>query len=373
MAAVAVATAAIVIVLSVFNGFTSLAEKQFSLIDPDLMVVPASGKVFSDADSLAAVLRGIDGVAIATPTLTERGLAMVHDRQQAVVFKGVEADYARAVPLRGAVRQMLPADSSQFTPAALAVGVAAGLDLRAYEPVELYVPRRVGRINPANPAGAFFSATLQPAAILAVNQGDFDADHILLPIDVARDILQYTAEASAIEISAKPGVRIASLMHDVKHAVGPAAQVLDRRQQHAEAYRMIAIEKWVTFAMLIFILVVASFNIISTLSLMVIEKRDNMATLSYMGATRGTIRAAFAWMGAFITLVGGAVGIVCGTALSLAQQWGHFIRLGGDPAQLTITYYPVHVEAIDIAAVALLTLGIAALSALITRLLTKRL
>ena len=135
---------------------------------------------------------------------------------------------------------------------------------------------------------------------------------------------------------------------------------------------MIAVEKWVTFTMLIFIIIIAAFNIISTLSLMVIEKRDNMSTLRFLGAPRRTIRMVFSLMGAMITAAGGLIGIVIGVALSLAQQWGGFIKLGGDHSKLTITEYPIHVEFTDIIAVLAIVAVITIATSLITRIFTRK-
>ncbi len=375
VAGVAVATAAIVVVLSVFNGFTDLAASHFSVIDPDLMVTPLRGKMIADGDSLAAELRQVDGVAAATPTLTERGLLVAGDAQLGVVFKGVDATYPAVVDLSDAVvASALPsAEDFQGDSMAVAVGVANRLLLRpGSSGAELYVPKRVGRINPANPAGAFFSAPLVVDRVFQVDQMEIDADHIIEPLSVARDLLSYSSEASAIEVRAARGVDADELAGRLRDKLGDGYGVSDRQQQHAEAYRMISVEKWVTFAMLIFILIIAAFNIISTLSLMVIEKRDNMATLRFLGAPRRMVRSVFAWMGAAITLAGGLIGCALGLALAFAQQWGGFIKLGGDPSKLSVDVYPVRVAGVDIAAVLLLVAVMAALTSLVTRLFTRK-
>lgn len=370
VAGVAVATAAIVVVLSVFNGFSDLARQQFSVVDPDIMVTSSDGRVISDGDSLANALSAIPGVQAAAPTLTERGLLVAREGQAAVVFKGVPPDYTDVASVDRAVQAIIarPDADTIHRQAAVAVGVAMHLALRPATPyAELYVPRRVGRINPANPAGAFFSQPLVAQAVVAVNQTDFDTDHIYIPLDAARTLLQYDRQASAIELRAAPGQSTDQLAARLSDALGPSYSIATQQQQHAEAFRMISVEKWVTFAMLIFILVIAAFNIISTLSLLVIEKRDNMATLRFLGATRRCVRAVFAWMGAAITIAGGIAGCILGLALSLAQQYGHFIRLSGDPDKLAVTAYPVRVEPTDLLAV----LAIVALMALITSAITR--
>lgn len=375
VAGVAVATAAIVVVLSVFNGFTDLAASHFSVIDPDLMVTPARGKTIADGDSLAVAIAGMEGVAAATPTLTERGLLVSGDSQLGVVFKGVAPGYTSVVDIAPAVVASgeIPSEAVDVPAASVAVGVANRLMLRpGTSAAELYVPKRVGRINPANPAGAFFSSPLVVARVFQVDQMEIDADHIIVPLSVARDLLAYETEATAVEIRTAPGADIDAVGRRVADALGTGFIVSDRRMQHAEAFRMISVEKWVTFAMLIFILIIAAFNIVSTLSLMVIEKRDNMATLRFLGATRPAVRAVFAWMGAIITLAGGIIGCLLGVALSLAQQWGGFIRLSGDPSRLSVAVYPVRVAFPDILAVLALVAVMAVLTSLVTRLFTRK-
>jgi len=377
VAGVAVATAAIIVVLSVFNGFTDLAKSHFSIIDPDLMVSPVRGKVIENADSLAAAISAIDGVEAATPTLTERGLLVNDGAQLGVVFKGIAPGYPDVIDYSEAIESGMRVNPDYLLEndavAQMAIGVAARLNLQPGSGrAELYVPKRIGRINPANPAGAFFSRTLVLEDILAVNQMEFDADHIFIPIDVARELLLYeNGEATDIEIRTAAHAEAAAVASRLRDSLGDRYVIATREQQHQEAYRMIAVEKWVTFAMLIFILVIAAFNIISTLSLMVIEKRDNMATLRFIGASKHQVRGIFMWMGAFITLAGGIIGLLIGVGLSLAQQFGGFIHLAGDPAKLTVSVYPVQVELTDILAVLAITAAMSALTSLITRIFTR--
>ena len=318
----------------------------------------------------------MDGVLAAAPTLEERGLlALNDDAQVGVVFKGIDENYKEVADIEGITRFAIYRPKGDRMPGAMiSTGVASELGFQPGLPVELYTLRRIGRINPANPAGAFFSEYLGVDGIIAIDQPDFDSDHILVPIDVARNILQYDDDAaSAIEVKLAQGADIGRVKRQIETAVGPFFKVETRHEQHAESYRMIAVEKWITFAMLIFILVIAAFNIISTLSLMVIEKRNNMETLRFLGARASITRGVFLAMGAMITLVGGAIGIALGVALSLAQQWGGFIKLNGDQENLSIHVYPVRVEVTDLLAVAALLAAVAAVAALCTRLFTKKL
>lgn len=381
VAGVAVATAAIVVVLSVFNGFSSLAERQFSSIEPDLLATPVHGKVFTDADSLAAAVAALPGVSAAMPALTERGLLTGGDTQLAVVFTGVTADWPAVAALDdivtdGIFSTELPPGvydpSGDAAPATAAIGIISRLGSGASS-MTLYVPRRRGRINPANPAGAFSARHLIPTAMFRTDRMEIDGDHIFIPLETARSLLRYhRGEASDLHIALQPGADISEVRDAVSSLLGPEFTVADRLEQQADSFRMIAIEKWVTFMMLAFILVIAAFNIISTLSLMVIEKRDNMATLRFMGASRPLVRRVFMLQGILITLAGGVAGILLGVALSLAQQWGGFIRLGGDHSMMTVTTYPVRVLPADILAVAAIVAVIALVTGQITRIFTRK-
>lgn len=382
VAGVAVATAAIVVVLSVFNGFADLAASHFSAVDADLAVTPVRGKLIEHADSLADAVLKVPGIAASAPVLTERGLLVASSAQGlqlGVVFKGVPPNYGNVVALDSAIESegsvppaMLLATGD--IPSQMAVGVAARMNLNpGTGRAELFVPRRVGRINPANPASAFFSQQLVLENVLAVNQMEFDADHIYIPLATARALLMCEdGEASVIEIAVAPDASAPKVADAVQSLLGPNYTVATKAMQHEESYRMIAVEKWVTFAMLIFILVIAAFNIVSTLSLMVIEKRDNMATLRFIGASRATVRGIFMWMGALITLAGGIIGVALGTLLCLAQQMGGFIHLNADPSKLVVSVYPVRVAMGDLLAVSAIIVIMSAVTSVVTRVFTRK-
>ncbi len=376
VAGVMVATAAIVIVLSVFNGFTDLAASQFSRIDPQLKVSPSAGKVIANADSIAEEIASLQEIADATPTLTERGLLINRQEQLGVVFMGVNPNYTSVIDIDSAMidGRFAPLLHGQPAPTTVAIGVASRMKLYpGHIGSELYVPRRVGRINPANPAGAFDYFPLTVTGVMQIDQMEFDVDHIIVPIDSARRILQYDdGEATAIELRIADNISIDKASNAVKKHLGAGYIVETQAQQQAESFKMIAIEKWVTFAMLIFILIIATFNIVSTLSLLVIEKRDNMETLRFMGCSRAMIRRIFMFQGAIITITGGFAGCLLGVALSLAQQIGGFVKLAGDPSKMTISVYPVRVELFDIVVVAAIIILVALLTSQITRIFTKK-
>lgn len=374
IAGVAVATMAIVVVLSVFNGFSRLSELHMSRIDPDLLLKPVGGKVFAGADSLARAISSIHGVEAAMPSLQERALMMNGNYQVPVVFKGVGTDYQAVVDVDSVIIDGLficGFDTLAATQISVGVANRTGLRPGLTSLAELYVPRRQGRINPANPAAAFRGETLVVSGVTQVDQADYDADRIIIPIDVARRLLDYDDEASAIEVSLTEGSDLRKVAGRIAEVAGDGFEILDRRMQQGETFRMIAVEKWVTFRMLVFILVIASFNVISTLSLLVVEKRSDMSTFRALGASRSFVRRVFIAQGFMVSVLGGLAGIVAGIALSLAQQHFGIIKLSGDPAALTIDVYPVAVDAADIAVVAAAVILVAAVIAQVTRLFTK--
>lgn len=377
MAGVAVATMAIVVVLSVFNGFSELSRKHLSLIDPDLKVVPAQGKVF-EADSLCQAIAAMPGVEVAMPSLQERALAVSGNRQMPVVVRGVVPElYGSVVPFDCTVIDgVFNPDYLTDAPAAvLSVGTAMQLAVRPglEQGTTLYVPHRRGRINPANPAAAYRSASVTVSGVFAVDQPEYDADYIVTDISLLRHLLDYgSGEASAIEVRTAPGADAEAVAATIAALAGDGYEVLTRQRQQADTFKMISVEKWVTFLMLVFILLVACFNIVTTLSLMVIEKRSDMATLRALGATHGTVTGIFVWEGTLITCAGGVAGIALGVLLSWLQQTFGLIKLSADPSALSIDVYPVHIEGTDVAIIALTVLATSVLLGQVARLFTRR-
>lgn len=373
---VSVAIMAIVVVLSVFNGFASLAEKQMGLFDADLRVEPAAGKTIAGADSLAVRVAAMPQVAAAVPVIDERALAVSPSAQMPVRLKGVGAAFADVTDMDSIIVDGAYAVDSVYGygPAHLSVGVAGymGLSPRVGNIVGVYVPRRVGRINPANPATAFRGDSLAVRSVWQTQRPDYDGDRIIVPLATARRLLDYeNGEASAVEIRLAAGADPDAEAARLSAALGDSVRVLTRARQNADSFRMIAVEKWLTFLLLVCILAVASFNIVSTLSLLVIEKRDNMATLRALGASRAMTRRVFMWQGALIALCGGLLGSVLGVALSLGQQHFGWVRLNAEADALTIQVYPVEVHAADLLVVAAVVAVGAVASALVTLLFTK--
>lgn len=371
---VAVATAAIVVVLSVFNGFTRLSQLQLSNVDADLKLTPLEGKFVTGVDSLVSAIASLDGVKSAAAVIEERAMLVGRHCQQPVVIKAVGDDYEQVVDLGAIIIDGVYTPSVDSCDAMqISVGVAnrTGLRPSLTTVADLYVPRRQGRINPANPAASFRSAALIVSGVFEADNPEADNDRVVVPLDVAQRLLDCDDAATAIEVSFADAASADAVTSAVTALCGRSFKIEDRYMQQEESYRMIEIEKWVTFMMLVFILVIASFNIISTMSLLVAEKRGDMSTLRALGASRQMVRRIFVAQGFLVTVIGGAAGIVVGIVLSLLQEHFGLIKLQGDPSALTIDAYPVAVELVDILVVALAVLIVAAVTSQITRLFTK--
>jgi ABC-type lipoprotein release transport system permease subunit len=351
MAGIAVAAMAMICVLSVFNGFSDLAFERLSLVDPDVKVTPVKGKVILNADSLAGVVGKVDGVRRAVVTVEDQALAIFDGAQSPVVIHGVPADYSELSAISSLVIDGEFVDEVSGRPCvALSVGSAINLGARPSleKPFVLTVPRRLGRINPAFPLAAFCTDTLLVSAVYQTNQAEFDNDMLYLPLESARSLLDYTTEGSAIEIAVADGVNHDDVIDRLQELLGEGYVVADRLHQQADSFRMISVEKWITFLMLVFVLVMASFNILSTMSMLIIEKEDNLRILRSLGATESLLRRIFLDEGLLIALLGGAIGLAVGVALCLAQQQFGLISLGGDHAQMSIDAYPCRLALSDL-------------------------
>jgi len=342
VAAVAVAAAAMIIVLSVFNGFERLAQSKLSALDPDYLAVPTQGKRIEGIGSLVDLLEGVDGVKAACPQISERAYAMNAEAQSAVVMlglteRGLQESGIADVIIDGTDR--LTNDSTVLT----SVGVAMALGVRPYEGADsmsLFEPRRTGAINPANPMAAFRKADLRVAGVYQVEQEEYDRDMVIVAYSL---LLGYDDAATSIAIHTGGSRAPESDLRQIAEQHG--LNLKDRYKQQEHTYRMIAIEKWISFLMLGFILVIASANIISTLSMLVLDKEPSMAILRAMGATRRLIRGVFATQGWLIILLGGLAGIACGVLLVAGQMRYGWVKLGAsNPELMSITNYPVELR-----------------------------
>lgn len=375
MCGVVVTTAAMVCVLSVFNGFSSLIGSKLAKLDPPIMVNAASGKAISNADSLVAAIASIDGVEMALPTISDHALAVYDGMQMPVLVKGVPNGYEHLTGINDVIIDgNYTLDSGNLHHAVLSVGVALQLRARPgfVEGVRILAPKRIGNINLANPAGAFRADTMQIAGVYQVEQSDYDRDMIYVPIEAARFLFNYPTEATSIEISPSQGADEARVMDAISSIIGDGYTVKDRLMQQAYAYRMVNIEKWVTFLLLGFIMVIATFNVIGTLSLLIIEKDASITTFRNMGATNKQITRIFITEGWLISLVGAVAGIAIGLILCWAQQTFGLIELQGATELLVVKQYPVEVQMTDLVVVFAAVAVVGLLTSMATSIVMRR-
>ena len=352
VAGVAVATAAVVCVLSVFNGFQSVLTERLDTLAPDLIVTPAQGKTIANGDSLAAAIRRIKGVAVATPTLTDNALAFFNGRETPVTLKGViPEEYSKvtavdSLRIAGGTR-LQEADTPN--PALLSIGLAYKLSMFDYtQPLMVFAPKRTGRFNPANPAAAFVMDSVYVADVFQSMQDTYDENSIFTDISLVRDLLLYDREATAIEIKCSGGSDADAVMRSVMKVLGPAYEVKDRLMQQQLNFRMVQIEKWMTFLLLFFILIIASFNIVTTLSMLVLEKEDSMRTMSAIGMSRKTISDVFRWESVLVSLFGGIIGLALGAILCTLQEKFGFISIADGGVGQEVMPYPIRLEFTDL-------------------------
>ncbi len=364
MAGVAVAAAAMIVVLSVFNGFSQLVEKKTSNFNPPLMIKMANSTVIANADSLASVIQEIPSISVASPIIEEQAFALSETGQMPVNIRAMEPTALDASQLK----HIIIDGDLVYDQAIVSVGVALNLNVRPIPLdalptsanysglIQIFEPNRMGRVNPANPTTAFRGDSLRVAGVYQVEQEEQDRDMLVIPLSVARDLLDYTTEATAIAVypTATYSDDLQLIEQQLASSLPHDMVILDRMKQEADAYRMIAIEKWITFLLLLFILAISSFNIISTLSLMIVEKEKNMGVLAAMGAPPSFAKRIFANQGWLITIVGGAIGLIIGSLLTLGQQHFGWIKLSSsNPAMMSINYYPVSLQVTDLIAVSI--------------------
>lgn len=372
IAGVAIATAAVVCVLSVFNGFRSVLEVKFDTMAADIVVSPAKGKVISSPDSMQTLLGEMKEIEAVMPVVTDKALAIFNGRELPVTIKGVDPDMMGEVTgIRQTIQPggRLPAPYYEEMPefeyyedyeaymantprpeALPSIGAAVRLgNLLEGDDFLLFAPRREGRYNPANPLASFVTDSVKATGVFETKQREYDEDMVIVPIGLARHLFQYDGEASTLEIKLRQGADLKAVKEKVSGMLGNGVRVRDRAELQEINFRMINIEKWVSFLLLVFILMIAGFNIISTMTMLVLEKRRQMSVMNALGMRKGRIGSVFGNESVMVSLIGGIIGILLGVALCWLQQEYGLIRLAGDPSKLLMTVYPVKLIWSDVA------------------------
>ena len=330
---VALATLALVCTLSVFNGFQDLVSNLFTAFDPELKIVPATGKVFDGQDKAIAAIRKMPEVALVSESLEDNALVQYQGRQAMAVIKGVEDNFEELTPidtiLFGRGELMLHDEVVDYAIPGVQLLATLGTGIRFLDPLEVYAPKRGVKVNMANPAASFTGGNLfSSGLVFAVNQEKYDGSYILTSLKFARQLFQYTTEVSAINLKMKEGTDIDAFKRKLEKHLGERFRVLDRYEQQADTFRIMKIEKFISYLFLTFILMIACFNVIGSLSMLIIDKRDDVVTLRNLGANDRQIVRIFLFEGRLISFIGAVSGIVLGVLLCWLQQTFGLISLG---------------------------------------------
>lgn len=360
-AAVAVVTAAMVCVLSVMNGFGELVERMFSEFDPELMVVPAEGQTLR-TDTLPVVsLYAREDVEAVSMQLEQTALVRYKDHQMPARVMGVDSLFTRTAHIDSIITDgFYSVWDGAFDRAVLGRGLAAQLGTNAHftGALHLYAPKRTGRINLLRPDQSLLHEHAFIAGTFAVNQIEYDDQLMLVSLPLAQRLFEYDEHtATALRIQLKEGKPIANSQKLIAKTLGPGYKVLNRYEQQADFFRILRIEKLLTVVLLVFILLIACFNIIGSLSMLIIDKTEDIRILSHMGADEPMIRRIFLLEGWLISMLGTVTGLVIGVLLCLGQQHYGWLSLGSG-MQYIISAYPVQVQTGDVVMVALIVLAL---------------
>lgn len=348
MVGVAVGTAALIIVLSVFNGFESVVISLFSVFDPDIEITVNQGKTFHENEIDAAQIRALPGVISYTDVVEENALLHYNKQQYLATIKGVDSLYQVKSPIDSLLvtgHMLLQKDSLDFAIPGYGVAYYLNIDMNAPDNIiSVFIPKRKGSIS-GLPQESFHNDFIRPSAIFSVQQ-DFDDKYMLVPLRFARRMLDYTDEVTSIEIRLAKGADVATIQQKIAGIAGPKFRVQNRFQQQEVLYKIMKSEKWAVFLILTFILIVASFNVIGSLTMLILDKKKDISILRSMGAKDAAIKQIFFFEGLLISLTGAAAGLLLGLLVCFLQQKFGLVKLqsGGS---FIISAYPVKLIATD--------------------------
>lgn len=378
---IALATLALVCTLSVFNGFQELVTTFFTAFDPELKITSVSGKVFDAQDERIQSLRQLPEIEVFSESLEDNAMVQYKGRQAMVVIKGVEDNFNQLTAidsiLYGRGDMVLHDEVVDYAIPGVDVTSSLGTGIRFLDPLEVYAPKRGSKINVANPSTSFQTAYLHSSGLIfAVNQQKYDASYILTSLSFARDLFQYDTEVSSIELKLKEGSNIYNVQKKISQSLGEDFQVLNRYEQQADTYRIMEVEKLISYAFLSFILLIACFNVIGSLSMLIIDKRADVVTLRNLGANDRLISRIFLLEGCMISFMGAIIGVALGLILCFAQQEFGILSLGSGASSgaFVVDAYPVSVHFSDVVLVLITVLVVGYLSVLLpVRYLSRRL
>ncbi|MBR1768526.1 MAG: ABC transporter permease [Prevotella sp.] len=350
---VAVATMALVVTLSVFNGFHDLVASFFTTFDPQLKVTPVMGKTVAADAPILTKIKQLPEVDVATESIEDQALVIYRGRQAMVTVKGVEDNFDQLTHIKeillGDGEYELHAADMFYGIPGIRLAEQLGTGYLYEEPLKVYAPRREGQLNMANPMDGLVEDELfSPGVIFQVSQSKYDKNYILTSIDFARRIFEQQGMISALELRLKPGSNFERVKSEIKDIAGDKYYVKDRFEQQDDTFKIMKIEKLMAYIFLTFILMIACFNIIGSLSMLIIDKKDDVVTLRNLGASDKQIVHIFLFEGRMISAIGAVLGIILGLALCWAQQTFGLVKLGSSSASFVVNAYPVSVHPEDV-------------------------
>lgn len=364
---VALATMALVCTLSVFNGFQDLVATFFTAFDPQLKITAVSGKVFDGEDARIVKLTEIPEIELITRTLEDNAMVKYQDRQAMVVVKGVEDNFEQQSAidsiLYGRGNPVLHDEVADYVIPGMGLVSVLGSGVRFLDPLVVYAPKRGSKVNLSNPSFSFVSGKLfSSGLVFAVSQEKYDMNYMLTSLDFARRLFQYTTEVSSVEVKLKEGCSVAQAKQKITALLGNEFRVQDRYQQQADTFRIMEVEKLISYFFLTFILMIACFNVIGSLSMLIIDKRKDVLTLRNLGANDRLVIRIFLLEGRMISFIGAVAGILVGLLLCFIQQHFGIISLGSSAGSFVIDAYPVSIHLTDILLIFLTVLLVGFLS-----------
>lgn len=367
MVGVAVATMALVVTLSVFNGFHDLVASLLTAFDPQLKIVPAEGKSVPADDPVLTEIRRMPQVDVATECVEDQAMAVYGGRQAMVKVKGVDDNFSEL----SHINEILFGDGSFSLHAAnlqygvVGIRLADKLGMTAAWPgfMKIYAPKREGQLDMMNPTEGFVEDSLiSPGVVFSVRQARYDRDYVVTSIAFARNLFGRQGMVSQLELRLKPGSDLDAVKAEMQRVAGKKYRVLDRMEQQADTFRIMKIEKFIAYIFLTFILAVACFNIIGSLSMLIIDKKKDVVTLRNMGADDKQITRIFLFEGRMISAIGAVAGILLGLLLCWIQQTYGVVALGQSSGSFVVDAYPVSVHPEDIVIVFLTVLAVGFMS-----------
>jgi len=347
MAGIVVGTMALVIVLSVFNGFNSLISTFFSNFDPDFKITSKEGKMFSPADGRFSEIKNLQGVVHYAEIIEEVALLKYNEQQYAAVIKGVPENYQKYTKIDTLIvdgEYLLEEQGEDFAVVGQGVAYNLGIGLTFIDPIRLFVPKR-GRQTSLNPSRALNYDYIFPSGVFSVLE-EIDSKYVLVPFDFAAELFESKGEISAVELGIDPDVNSKKLQRKIESILGESFHVKNKYQQHDLIYKTMQSEKWAAYLILVFILIIASFNMLGSLTMLIIDKKEDLYILRSMGANSSLIRRIFLFEGWMISFFGAVLGTILGVLISWAQIEFELIKFGA--GSFVISAYPVQIIFSDI-------------------------